>query len=207
LAQAFINVGSCYANHWPGVNPEYRASPILPRVLGKQGRKQRSEPQPADDIMVFGQAPCSAGRSKRRNVSYLGLLRARQSGLIEITALYTARFGQPASGQKIFIVTRQQKDGWEGFDQETSEIVPPSPGSRQASATLALPLQVLMHKGCTRDTQGAATLPTPDIPASSKPEPPARGDAVAVSGGPGAADRSQESCSGPWSPPLRSAPR
>ena len=29
-----------------------------------------------EDIMVFGQAPCSAGRTKRRNVSYLGLLPA-----------------------------------------------------------------------------------------------------------------------------------
>ena len=35
---------------------------------------------PTEDIMVFGQAPCSAGRSKRRNVSYLGLLRPRRTG-------------------------------------------------------------------------------------------------------------------------------
>jgi hypothetical protein len=33
------------------------------------------------DIMVFGQAPCSAGRRKRRNVSYLGLLSPAQDGL------------------------------------------------------------------------------------------------------------------------------
>lgn len=29
---------------------------------------------PTEDIMVFGQEPCSAGRNQRRNVSYLGLL-------------------------------------------------------------------------------------------------------------------------------------
>jgi hypothetical protein len=34
----------------------------------------------AEDIMVFGQAPCSAGRMKRRNVSYLGLLPASEGG-------------------------------------------------------------------------------------------------------------------------------
>jgi hypothetical protein len=28
-----------------------------------------------EDIMVFGQEPCSQGRYKRRNVSYLGLVR------------------------------------------------------------------------------------------------------------------------------------
>jgi hypothetical protein len=137
---------------------------------------------PTEDIMVFGQAPCSAGRSKRRNVSYLGLVSAAQSGLSEITALYTARFGQPAPGQKIFIVTRQQKDGWEGFDQETSEIVPSNPGSQQARAEPALPLQVLMHKGCTRDAQGTDALPAPNPQATSKP---AAGDKGAPGSGPG----------------------
>ena len=78
----------------------------------------------AEDIMVFGQAPCSAGRSKRRNVAYLGLLPAPQDGLSDITDLYVARYGDPRPGQKVFIVTRQQKDGWEGFDQETRQRVP-----------------------------------------------------------------------------------
>ena len=78
----------------------------------------------AEDIMVLGQAPCSAGRTKRRNVSYLGLLPAPEGSVSDITALYVARYGEPRTGEKVFIVTRQQKDGWEGFDQETSEIVP-----------------------------------------------------------------------------------
>jgi len=81
----------------------------------------------AEDIMVFGQAPCSSGRRKRRNVSYLGLLPTAQAGLSDITALYVARFGEPAAGQRVFIVTRQQKDGWRGFDLETHKIVPDKP--------------------------------------------------------------------------------
>ena len=70
----------------------------------------------AEDIMVFGQAPCSAGRSKRRNVAYLGLLSAPQAGLSDITDLYIANYGEPGVGQEVFILTRQQKDGWEGLD-------------------------------------------------------------------------------------------
>jgi len=77
-----------------------------------------------DKIMVFGQAPCSAGRSKRRNISYLGLLPAPIDGLADITALYVARYGEPKPGEKVFIVTRQQKNGWESPDHMTSEIVP-----------------------------------------------------------------------------------
>ena len=104
-----------------------------------------------EDIMVFGQAPCSAGRRKRRNVSYLGLLSAAEDGLSDITAIYVARYGAPRPGERVFIVTRQQKDGWEGYDQQTSEIVPAAPQEQQAIATVASTLQPLMHKGCTRE--------------------------------------------------------
>jgi hypothetical protein len=124
----------------------------------------------AEDIMVFGQAPCSAGRRKRRNVSYLGLLSAAEDGLSDITSLYIARFGEPRPGQRVFIVTRQQKDGWENYDQQTTEIVPPQPQqplpaaasssslpffpslpSPQSHHALPTPLLPPMHKGCSRD--------------------------------------------------------
>jgi hypothetical protein len=108
----------------------------------------------AEDIMVFGQAPCSAGRMKRRNVAYLGLLPAPQNGWSDITDIYIARYGEPRAGEKIFIVTRQQKDGWEGDDLETNEIVPEKPAGQQAVGTAALTLLPHMHKGCTRGAQG-----------------------------------------------------
>ena len=123
-----------------------------------------------EDIMVFGQAPCSAGRSKRRNVCYLGLVSGSQAGLADITALYTARYGEPRPGQKVFIVTRQEKNGWESYDHVTSEIVPDLPSQRQAAATLALSLQSYMHKGCTRDAQGTGTLPVLDPQSTGEAE-------------------------------------
>ena len=94
--------------------------------------------RPTEDIMVYGQAPCSAGRRKRRRVAYLGLLTSANAGPAEITALYTARFGEPAVGEKVFIVTRQEKDGWQAFEHETSEIVPPKPPTAQGFATEAV---------------------------------------------------------------------
>ena len=89
---------------------------------------------PTEDIMVFGQAPCSAGRSKRRNVSYLGLLSAGEDGMAEITGLYKAKFGEPRAGTKVFIVTCQQKNGWKGMEHETSEIVPGLPAKHAKDA-------------------------------------------------------------------------
>ena len=89
-----------------------------------------------EDIMVFGQAPCSSGRTKHRRVCYLGLLGPATNGQCDIAALYTARFGQPRPGQKVFIVTSQQKNGWKAPDHATSAIVPPRllPGEQQRIA-------------------------------------------------------------------------
>ena len=123
------------------------------------------------DIMVFGQEPCSAGRSKRRNVAYLGLLPAAAGGMSDITDIYKARYGEPQAGTKVFIVTRQQKDGWQGLAQESSEIVPDRPAGQQAVATTALTLKVHMHKGCTRDAQGTIPLPIPGQDAGNPLDP------------------------------------
>jgi hypothetical protein len=121
-----------------------------------------------EDIMVFGQAPCSAGRMKRRNVAYLGLLPTPQDGMSDITDIYVARYGEPRAGEKVFIVTRQQKDGWEGFDLETNEIVPEKPAGRQAIGTQSVTLQAHMHKGCTRDAQGSGSQAVPERPEGGK---------------------------------------
>jgi hypothetical protein len=140
-----------------------------------------------EDIMVFGQAPCSAGRSKRRNVAYLGLLPAPQDGMSDITDIYVARYGEPRPGERVFIVTRQQKGGWEGDDQETNEIVPEKPAGQQAVGTATLTLKVHMHKGCTRDAQGTSAAPVPGSQEGSKAGMPSGEAAAAALGGSGVA--------------------
>ena len=121
--------------------------------------------------MVFGQPPCSAGRMKPRRVYYLGLLGPAANGQCDITALYTARFGQPGTGQKVFIATCQQKNGWKAPESVTSAVVPPKslPGMPQtptetqvtesaatampeadsAPADGSLPVSRAVYKGCT----------------------------------------------------------
>jgi hypothetical protein len=139
--------------------------------------------EPTEDIMVFGQAPCSAGRTKRRNVSYLGLLQPSVDGISEITDLYKAKFGEPRPGTKVFIVTCQQKNGWRGFDQESSAIVPDRPEGQQGGAELVNGQKPLMHKGCTRGAQGTAWLPIPDSQGGGEQEVPGEEAAKPVSGG------------------------
>ena len=117
------------------------------------------------DIMVFGQEPCLAGRHKRRNVAYLGLLPPPIGGRSEITRLYKAKYGEPRPGRKVFIVTYQHKNGWKGMEQETRAIVPDRPEGQPAASRLSLPgvtapaetvdsQNPYMHKGGTRDAEG-----------------------------------------------------
>ena len=138
--------------------------------------------------MLFGQEPCPAGRRKRRNVAYLGLLPPPMDGRIEITQLYTARYGQPRPGRKVFIVTCQQKNGWKDLDRETSEIVPHLPEelttapvpATQASPAPAQPADShirYMHKGGSTDVGRIDPPPVSHSPASTEP---ANGLEVAV---------------------------
>lgn len=80
-----------------------------------------------EDLMLFAQAPCSAGRMKHRRVGYLGLLGPAAGGQYDITAPYLGRFGQPGPRQKVFVVTCQHLNGWKGEDQVASAVAPPKP--------------------------------------------------------------------------------
>jgi hypothetical protein len=133
-----------------------------------------------EDIVLLGEAPCSAGRMKHRRVGYLGLAGLATNGQCDITAPYVARYGQPAPGQKVFVVTCQHKNGWKAQDHVTSAIVPPSPlpseqPRNQASKAEAVPttetpevqtapaqgcssLSRAMYKGSTPDARGLHTL-------------------------------------------------
>ena len=156
----------------------------------------------AEDIMLFGQAPCSAGRMKHRRVCYLGLLGPATNGQCDITAPYTARFGQPSPGQKIFIVTSQTKNGWKAPDHLASAIVPPrplpgqpqssqetkvetapatgTPGSQPAPAPVSSSAIRAVYKGSTPDARGLHNLLKRGHPLSTLCTPLVHGVRVAL---------------------------
>ena len=45
-------------------------------------------------------------------------------GKADITALYTAKFGAPAVGQKVFVRSKQVLDGYDDLLHQWSGIVP-----------------------------------------------------------------------------------
>jgi hypothetical protein len=195
LARSCIGLGPLWE---PPARETFTPSPVaeLSVVNGAQGlRLLLAVTGPVTEaIMVFGQAPCSTGRHKRRNVAYLGLLPPPENGASDITDLYVAKYGPLSPHTKIFIVTRQQRNGWEGPLKETNAIVPrdeggshspvnspPSdvrkdvpvkPEAQQAPAEGALPSIRHMHTGCTRGAQGTVTPPAPCSPGGSKAAEP-----------------------------------
>ena len=79
---------------------------------------------PAQYVLVLGTAPCSAGIAVPRRFVILGALPAAVARVSNISELYTARYGIPPVGSRIFIRTIQVANGWEDFHKDTTAIVP-----------------------------------------------------------------------------------
>ena len=74
--------------------------------------------------LVWASPPQSAGRFAVNDFYYLGELPEIVGGKANITALYTAKFGAPAAGQKVFVRSKQMLDGYEDLPHQWSDIVP-----------------------------------------------------------------------------------
>jgi hypothetical protein len=79
---------------------------------------------PATDIVVLGAAPYSAGVSFVNDYVILGRPPAPEAGYSSIRKLYVDRYGEPAAGTRVFIRTRQVRDGWGDVPIQTTAIVP-----------------------------------------------------------------------------------
>jgi len=74
--------------------------------------------------LVWATPPKSAGRFRPSDYFYLGELPEVVSGKADITALYTAKFGAPVAGQKVFVRSKQILDGYDDLPHQWSGIVP-----------------------------------------------------------------------------------
>jgi hypothetical protein len=81
---------------------------------------------PGTNTIVRASAPVSAGREKCGGYRILGMCPAPAQGSADITSLYTARYGVPAEGTKVFVSVNLLVDGWEDIAAKFSAIVPAS---------------------------------------------------------------------------------
>ncbi len=79
---------------------------------------------PGENTIIRAAKPQSAGRSKTNDYRIVGVCPAPALGSSDITALYTARFGAPEVGTKVFVRVNQFVDGQESLPKTFWAIVP-----------------------------------------------------------------------------------
>ena len=83
---------------------------------------------PGENTIVRGSAPLSQGRETCRDFRILGTCPAAVAGSADITTLYTARYGVPPVGKKVYVWVNQFVDGWEAAILIMHYIGPPGVG-------------------------------------------------------------------------------
>jgi hypothetical protein len=81
---------------------------------------------PGDNTIVRGSKPVSQGVEVCKDFRILGACPAPVAGASDITGLYTARYGVPKAGTKVYVQVNQIVDGWESLPRAFSAIVPTS---------------------------------------------------------------------------------
>ncbi len=79
---------------------------------------------PGENTIVRGSAPLSQGRQTCDDFRVLGTCPVPADGSADITGLYTARYGVPPVGKKVYVRVNQVVDGWESFPTTFCAIVP-----------------------------------------------------------------------------------
>ena len=81
---------------------------------------------PGENTIVRGSKPVSQGIEVCKDFRILGTCPAPVAGSSDITGLYTARYGVPKAGTKVYVQVNQVVDGWESLPRAYSAIVPTS---------------------------------------------------------------------------------
>ena len=108
--------------------PEFGPNPVgeltITSTRGTLALKLSVPSAPAEHTVVYGAAPCSAGKYFVRQYNILGLLPEPVRGVSDITELYVGRYGVPPVGMRVCIRTQQHVNGWDDLPKQTSAVVP-----------------------------------------------------------------------------------
>ena len=100
------------------------ASLVITNTGGAVALKLACPTDPGTNTIVRGSTPISQGRENCHDLRILGMCPAAAQGSADITGLYTARYGVPPVGKKVFVSVNQVVDGWEDLPVTFWAIVP-----------------------------------------------------------------------------------
>jgi hypothetical protein len=99
---------------------------VIANASGAITLKLTCPTSPGENTIVRGSKPVSQGYGKFTDFRVLGACPAPVQGSADITSLYTARYGVPPVGTKVFVSVNQVVDGWEDLPVTFAAIVPAS---------------------------------------------------------------------------------
>jgi hypothetical protein len=79
---------------------------------------------PGDATILRAAKPQRSGVRRCDDLRIIGLCPAPAEGSADITALYTAKFGAPVAGQRLFVAASVMVDGFESVPTKFSALVP-----------------------------------------------------------------------------------
>ncbi len=97
---------------------------IITNVAGVIAIKLTCPTDPGDSTIVRATPPLSAGQEVSTQPLVLGACPAPVAGAVDITNLYTTKFGAPLPGAKLFVRVNQMVDGHESIPRTFNAIVP-----------------------------------------------------------------------------------
>ena len=97
---------------------------VITNTAGVVALKLTCPGNPGENTIVRGSKPVSQGIEVCKDFRILGTCPAAVAGLADITDLYTARYGVPKVGTKVYVQVNQFVDGWESLPRTYSAIVP-----------------------------------------------------------------------------------
>jgi hypothetical protein len=99
---------------------------VIANASGAITLKLTCPASPGQNTIIRGSKPVSQGYGKFTDFRVLGMCPAPVQGSADITSLYTARYGVPAVGTKVFVSVNQVVGGWEDHAVTFAAIVPAS---------------------------------------------------------------------------------
>ncbi len=97
---------------------------VITNTAGAIAVKLVCPADPGDNTVLRASSPKSAGVGICREFRIIGMCPAPEAGLAEVTALYTACFGPPPAGRRIFLRASTMVSGFESPPRQFHALVP-----------------------------------------------------------------------------------
>ena len=132
---------------YPPERPVFAPNPVVALSItqsrGRVALKLTVSRAPAGHILLYASHPYNAGRQYCDKFIYLGPLPDPAGGQSDITAQYVKKFGNLPPGSRVFILMRQQVNGWRDHPHRIEAVFrptsAPSAPAKRRQATIKSP--------------------------------------------------------------------